>query len=235
MLENDAIPREPNPVLQAEREVRAEAAKDKALDTCSLYADGESLRDALQITGLSLSGFFELRRKHPEVKEAWTQAKEIKAEAKLDGISNLKDALLDGTIEKDIYHELISTEKWLVGKLSPDTYGAKATNLTDNRSVNVGSIQILQTMSDDDILRLVGAEKSPQTAITAQTTSEQCIAPPKPDLPPTRPPHEETDLTSSAPFTIAASGGSVEGKHDTEDIDKLLEDMDQLLEDSDGE
>lgn len=235
MLDNDVIPRETNPVLQAEREVRAEAAKDKARDACALYADGSSLKDALRLVGLSLSGFFEQRRKYPDIKQAWVEAKEVKAEAKLDGISNLRDALLDGQIEKDIYHELVATEKWLVGKLSPDTYGAKATNLTDNRSVNVGSIQILQTMSDDDILRLVGAEKSPQMALTAQTTPEGSRSTPEPDLPPTQPPHEEIDLTSSAPFTTTASGGSVEDEYDTEDIDKLLEDMDQLMEDSDGE
>lgn len=229
--ETDIIPREKNPVREAVREVTAEAAKDKAKEACALYADGMSLQDALTVVGLSLSGFFSQRNKHPDVKEAWNEAKEIKAEAKLDGISNLRDALIDGTIEKDIYHELISTEKWLVSKLSPDTYGAKTSSTTDNRSVNVGSIQILQTMSDDDILRLVGAEKSPQMAMGTQTTPAQYIAPPELNLPPTRPPHEELEVSkSSAPFTKQPSGGHAEGK-----IDELLESMTELLGDGNGD
>ena len=229
--EIDVVPREPNTLLQAKREVSAEAARDKAKEACALYADGMSLKDALDVVGLSLSGFFLQRNKHQDVKDAWREAKEVKAEAKLDGISNLRDALIDGTIEKDIYHELVSTEKWLVSKLSPDTYGAKASPLTDNRQVNVGSIQILQTMSDDDILRLVGAEKSSQMALGTQTTPAQYIAPPELNLPPTRPPHEDLySDESSAPFTKQPSGGSAEGK-----IDELLESMTELLGDGNGD
>lgn len=106
--------------------VRKETPREKALRIIDLISEGQSVRRAREVVGMTNTAFFGLLRAEPELMEQYTRARESKGEACLDRIEEVEDMVEQGIMKPDAARVIIDAEKWKAGKFYPKMYGDKA-------------------------------------------------------------------------------------------------------------
>lgn len=146
------------------QEYNAEDVHKKALAVCELITECKSLRTALTLQGLAASDFYRARREHKDIEQAWNDAQQLLAELKIGDLSDLSERLInDEGLTHNTFTAVTKNERWIVEKLNPDRYGAHPHQQTAGFVQN--NVQILQQLTDEQIMRLAGASV-PLTAIT---------------------------------------------------------------------
>lgn len=138
-----------------ESEKRYEELHQAALNVCGYLMDGVSLTDALRKGSITSRNFFEQKRLHADVKKAYIDAEEVRAELKMAQLDDLSDEFLATSpeLDKDTYKAVTDTIKWSITKLLPEKYGTKpnieAAQLTQN------NINIMSSLSDEQLMALI--------------------------------------------------------------------------------
>lgn len=138
-----------------EAEKRYEELHQAALNVCGYLMDGVSLTDALRKGSITSRNFFEQKRLHADVKKAYMDAEEVRAELKMAQLDDLSDEFLATSpiLDKDTYKAVTDTIKWSVTKLLPEKYGTRpnieAAQLTQN------NINIMSSLSDEQLMALI--------------------------------------------------------------------------------
>ena len=138
------------------QEYNAEDVHKKALAVCELITECKSLRTALTLQGLAASDFYRARREHKDIEQAWNDAQQLLAELKIGDLSDLSERLInDEGLTHNTFTAVTKNERWIVEKLNPDRYGAHPHQQTAGFVQN--NVQILQQLTDEQIMRLAGA------------------------------------------------------------------------------
>lgn len=138
-----------------EAEKRYEELHQAALNVCGYLMDGVSLTDALRKGSITSRNFFEQKRLHADVKKAYMDAEEVRAELKMAQLDDLSDEFLATSpeLDKDTYKAVTDTIKWSITKLLPEKYGTRpnieAAQLTQN------NINIMSSLSDEQLMALI--------------------------------------------------------------------------------
>lgn len=138
-----------------ESEKRYEELHQAALNVCGYLMDGVSLTDALRKGSITSRNFFEQKRLHADVKKAYIDAEEVRAELKMAQLDDLSDEFLATSpeLDKDTYKAVTDTIKWSITKLLPEKYGTRpnieAAQLTQN------NINIMSSLSDEQLMALI--------------------------------------------------------------------------------
>ena len=144
------------------QEYNAEDIHKKSLAVCEFITQGMTLKGALTHVGLTPTAFYKARREHKDVGQAWTDAQQLLAELKMSDLSALGDQLIqEEGLTHNTFTAVTKNERWIVEKLNPDRYGAHPQAPTTGFVQN--NVQILQQLTDEQIMRLAGAP-----AISAQ-------------------------------------------------------------------
>lgn len=131
----------------------SEEDKKKTFDAiCGMIEDGESLRNSLNIIGLSRTSFFNWIRDDKPMIDQYSRAMKIRADMMFDEMLDIADTPLMGATVEESVDELgiaqtktkmadmwnhrrlqIDTRKWILGRMNPKKYGeASMIKLADN-------------------------------------------------------------------------------------------------------
>jgi hypothetical protein len=150
------------------QEYSDEEAYKKALAVCELLTQCKTLKTALTLQGLSANTFYRMRREHKDVAQAWEQAQEIRAELKFDELSDLGDQLIrEEGLTTGTFTAVTKNERWIIEKLNPDKYGSRPN--TQQPALIQNNVQILQQLTDEQIMRLAATPTAPTMPITPTT------------------------------------------------------------------
>lgn len=141
-------------------EHKLEDIHSKSLAVCDLVAQGTNLKTALSLQKLNAGDFYRARRDTPDVAKAWKEAQEILADIKMSDLSDLGTQLINEEgLTTNTYNAVSKNERWIVEKLSPNTYGPRPTQQTNSLVQNV---QILHTLTDEQILAIANGTTMPE-------------------------------------------------------------------------
>lgn len=161
MEETDKIER------QLKKEKKLEERHEASLVVCDYLMEGNPLRVALELAHISSSAFFEQKRLHADVRKAWMDAAEVRAELKISQIEELSEELIDsGPLNKETYNSVTHNLKWAVTKLLPDVYGTRP-NAQEN-VITQNNINIMSSLTDEQILAIAGGAAQSIAQVTAQ-------------------------------------------------------------------
>lgn len=137
-----------------EKESRLDELHSKALEVCYSLMDGKNLKRALLDNGITARNFFEQKRIHQDIKKAYLDAEEVRAELKMAELDELSDDLLmENDLNKDTYTAVSNNIKWSIGKLLPDKYGTKPN--IQNASYTQNNISLMSTLTDEQLLSIM--------------------------------------------------------------------------------
>lgn len=143
-----------NELSVLEKESRLDELHSKALEVCYSLMDGKNLKRALLDNGITARNFFDQKRIHQDIKKAYLDAEEVRAELKMAELDELSDDLLmENDLNKDTYTAVSNTIKWSIGKLLPDKYGTKPN--IQNASYTQNNISLMSTLTDEQLLSIM--------------------------------------------------------------------------------
>lgn len=148
-----------------------EQVHKKALAVCDYLTEEKNLRDALALAGLKAREFYQARREHQDVCKAYQDAQEVLAELKMARLDDMSAQLINEEgMTVGTYTAVTKTEKWAVEKLNPNRYGSKASPVAQTLVQN--NVQILQSLSDEQIMEIVSGGAAPQALLTPNDKKE---------------------------------------------------------------
>ncbi len=149
-------------IIVTQKDMEIEERRQKALRICALYADEVPIRKACQLEELSVSKFFEVKRQSPDVQKAFIDAKEVLAELRVGHIDEMRDQMLSGELDKDIFSAAVKSDQWVITKLRPDMFGTRTT-VDVSGNITHTPAMALAKMSDEQILQLASLPALPST------------------------------------------------------------------------
>lgn len=109
--------------------------QDLADDICGYIAEGKSVRALCREKGMpNQSTIFRWLRKHGEFREQYVHAREARATARFESISNTLEDLRNGDIDHHIARVEIDAVKWQLGRENAKLYGDRIMHAGDQEN-----------------------------------------------------------------------------------------------------
>jgi hypothetical protein len=144
---------------QLEYEMNQEKLHARALRVCEHIAENNDIKNACISEDISVSAFFRTKRDNPDVQAAFIEAKEVAAELRLAKIDEMKEQMLLGELDKDLFTAAFKAEQWVITKLRPDLFCTR-TSVSVSGIIEHSPAKALSQMTDEQILQIAGFSQS---------------------------------------------------------------------------
>lgn len=139
------------------REKALEDLHSAAVRVCEYMTDGDNLKEALFKCNMRSRDFFEQKRLHLDVKKAFSDAEEARAELKMAELDELSDDFLASSpLNKDTYSAVTNNLKWSISKLLPNKYGSRPS--IEQMTVMQNNLNVISNLSDEKLIAFINGE-----------------------------------------------------------------------------
>jgi len=112
---------------------------DQAIEICNWIAEGKSLAGFCRDRGIGYSTVMQWLSAHKTFAENYARARLDSGDSEADGVTDIRERMLNGEITPEMARVAIDAAKWSAGKRQPKKYGEKL----DVNATVAGEIRIV--------------------------------------------------------------------------------------------